>query len=450
MKRLPQDPHLPSLGKPRTRLWNFAFSGLCGALALGIFGTACKKSDKQAAPQASASAASTEKPPPNVDAALWGELAALPNVCKVDDQRGSVTCTQGEQRKLIAAFSSNQRPRIPALPTFAAALSSKKPALQTVAANVLYSAFRSSFGPDVKPGDVNAKDANELLTATLALPKALGRQALPAAVHAAMLANQADALYAALEKVEDPQLRAVAVRNFMVYGRLAAFKKIQELAKDDSSHLSPAALESPQNMLNWSPDEQAAICPWATEMLVDSRPLIAAKAASLLGSCSGEFIDKLLESGERSLADNKFTSAQLGGYRDLCSPNRRGRQSTATEQQCARCRKLLEKVVDAKGVDQQTRGTALGSLAYQWPDEKTAQLAKRLEKSSDTALAETARRTTQRLEQKKAMAAGAPSGLRGGMPPFGGGGRAGLMAPRLAPPAAPAAPPASPPDAEQH
>jgi hypothetical protein len=411
-------------------------------LAFGGLGLGCKKSAPQPAPQASASSAVADKPPPNVDAQLWGELAALPQACKVDDQRGTVTCTQGEQRKLISAFSSNQRSRIKALPTFIAALESKKPPLQTVAANLLYSAFRSSFGPEVKSGDVSAKDANALLTATIALPKALSRQALPAAVHASMLAGQSDALYAALEKVEDPQLRSVAVRNFMVYGRLGAFKKVQDLTRDDASRLSPAALEAPQNMLNWSAEEQAAICPWATELLTDTRPLIASKAASLLGSCSGEFIDTLLEAGERALAENKFTSAQLGGYRDLCSPNRRGRQSSATEQQCTRCRKLLEKVVEAKGVDQQTRGMALGSLAYQWPDEKTIQLSKRMEKSTDTGLAETARRTTQRLEQRKTMGAAAPSGALRSAPPFGSGARPALVAPRA--PGVPAAPPGEP------
>jgi hypothetical protein len=385
-----------------------------------------------------------EKPPANVDAQLWGELAALPQACKVDEQRGTVTCTQGEQRKLISSFSSNQRSRIQALPTIIAALESKKPPLQTVTANLLYSAFRASLGPEAKAGDVKPQEANELLAATIALPKALSRQALPAAVHAAMLAGQSDALYAALEKLDDPQLRAVAVRNFMVYGRLSALKKVQELAKDDASHLSPAALESPQNMLNWSTEEQAAICPWATSLLSDTRPLIASKAASLLGNCSGEFIDKLLESGEHALAENKFTSAQLGGYRDLCSPNRRGRQSTATEQQCARCRKLLEKVAEAKGVDQQTRGMALGSLAYQWPDDKTAQLSKRLEKSSDAALVEIAKRTSQRLEQRKTMGAAAPSSMLRTATPFGSAGRPRLLPPHGAAPAVPAAPPGEP------
>jgi hypothetical protein len=319
--------------------------------------------------------------------------------------------------------------------------------MQTVAANLLYSALRSTLGPDVKVGDVSAKDATDLLTATLALPKPLARQALPAAVHASMLANQSDALYVALEKLQDPQLRAVAVRNYMVYGRLTAFKKVQELAKDDTSHLAPAAVESPQNMLAWTAEEQAAICPWATGLLTDTRPLIAGKAASLLSSCSGEFIDKLLESGERSLAANKFAVSELAGYRDLCSANRRGRQSAATEQQCARCRKLLEKVTETKSVDQQARSMALSSLAYQWPDDRTVQLAKRLEKSPEASLADAARRTLQRIEQRKAMASSAASGVRGPMGLGGAASRPGLppnpgaaTPPPPSPPAAPADP----------
>jgi hypothetical protein len=103
---------------------------------------------------------------------------------------------------------------------------------------------------------------------------------------------------------------------------------------------------------------------------------------------------------------------------------------------------LLEKVVEAKGVDQQTRGMALGSLAYQWPDEKTIQLSKRMEKSTDTGLAETARRTTQRLEQRKTMGAAAPSGALRRAPPVGNGARPALVAPRA--PGVPAAPPGEP------
>lgn len=384
------------------------FSSLLVTLLLG-FGQGCKRTSQAPAPAASASAA-PDQVPPNVDADLWAQLANTAKTCKVDDQRGTVTCTQGEQRKLIAEFSSNQRSRTKSLPTFTAALSSKTPALQTVGANLLYTAFRTNFGPDVKSGDVSAKDANELLAATVALPKAQTRQALPAAVHAAMLANQSEPLYAALDKLGDVPLRAVAVRNLMTYGRLDALKKVQELAKDDKANLAAAALESPQNMLNWTEAEQAQICPWAMELLADTRPLIAAKAAALIGSCSGEFIDKLLDSGERALADKKFSSTELSGYRDLCAPNRRGRPSAASEQQCVRSRKLLEKVTENKAVEAQTRGMALGSLAHQWPDEKTMQLAKRLEKSPDKSLAESARRTAQRLAQRKASAAGGASG----------------------------------------
>ncbi|HWA75154.1 MAG TPA: hypothetical protein VG937_22605 [Polyangiaceae bacterium] len=416
-------------------------SGLSVALALASAN--CKRNPSGPAPQPSSSAvAAVEKAPANADAELWKELSDLTQACKVDDQRGTVTCTQGEQRKLISAFSSGQRSKIKALPTFAAALSSQKPAMQTVGANLLYSALRSSFGADVKTGDVSEKDAGDLLTAALKLPKALARQALPAAVHASMLANQSEALYTALEKLEDPQLRAVAVRNFMVYGRLTAFKKVQELAKDDASHLAPAAVESPQNMLAWTAEEQAAICPWATGLLSDTRPLIAGKAASLLSSCSGEFIDKLLEAGERSLAANKFAVSEVAGYRDLCSANRRGRQSAATEQQCARSRKLLEKVTETKAVDQQARSMALNSLAYQWPDDRTVQLAKRLEKSPDAGLADAARRALQRIEQRKAMAGTAASGMRGPMGLGGAAARPGLAST----PGAPTPPPAAPAD----
>jgi hypothetical protein len=440
MKRRPRDSSLQRRLRRKLEMRDVLFASLLATLALG-FGSSCKRATNKPVPASSASA-TPDKIPPNVDVDLWGQLASIAKTCKVDEQRGTVTCTQGEQRKLISEFSSNQRSRIKALPTFTAALSAKNPGLQTVAANLLYTAFRTSFGPDVKPGDVSAKDANELLAATVALPKAQTRQALPAAVHAAMLANQSEALYAAMDKLNDVPLRAVAVRNLMTYGRLNALKKVQELAKDDKANLAAAALESPPGMLNWTEAEQAQICPWAMELLADTRPLIAAKAASLIGSCSGEFIDKLLDAGERALADKKFSSAELSGYRDLCAANRRGRPSAASEQQCARSRKLLEKVAESKNVEVQTRGMALGSLAHQWPDERTLLLAKRLEKGSDTTLAESARRTIQRLEQRKTGGPGVASGAPRPRPPAPRppGAAVNPAAPQAPSPAAPQAP----------
>ena len=188
----------------------------------------------------------------------------------------------------------------------------------------------------------------------------------------------------------------------MTHGRMAAFAKVQELVKDPSPAVSLAVLEAPRNMFAWNEAEQAAICPWAVELLKDPRPAVATRAAGLLGSCTGEFVDLLLERGEKSLKAGELKAAEISPYRDLCSPARLRQPAAAMGTQCERNRKLLTGVINTKKLDSQTRSLALVSLAYQWPDDKTLKLAKSLEKDADKSVAEHATRTVKRIEQRKA------------------------------------------------
>src|SRR6187401_3732243 len=192
-----------------------SFSSVLGTLVLvaaGAGGTSCKSHGSPGSAPAGSASAAVEKVPPNADPELYHELSKIAKVCRVDDKQAMVTCPEGDHRKLAGLYISNQRPRVKAIPTLVIALDPKNPQLATVTANLLYSAFRSSWGTDLAPGAVEAKDAQALLTAVLALPKPLMRQSLPAAVHASMLANQSEPLYAELDKMTEPPLRAVAVR----------------------------------------------------------------------------------------------------------------------------------------------------------------------------------------------------------------------------------------------
>jgi hypothetical protein len=422
-----------------------------GVALVAVVFVGCKKPGGAArtTPSASASSASGAKANPNVDAKLLGDLVELTKVCKVDATAGSLSCPQGEQRRLVSEFISDQRDRAKATATFAAALVDPKPELRAAAANVLYSAFRSPWGPNAKPGSVRGADADALLAAALELPKAQALQAIPAAVHAEMLANRGDALHAVLDKSGEAQVRTTALRYLMTHGRLAAFPKVQELAKSPELPVALAAFESPQGMYNWTQPEQAAICPWAAQFLGDPRAPIAAKAAALLSSCSGEYVDRLLEVGESALKAGDFSSARIGAFRDLCAPHRRAQPSPPSDEQCKRARKLLESVIKENKLPEQTRTTALAALAYQWPDSDTMKLATKLKSDSNKSLAEIASRTVARLEQRNRQASRTGSGPHAGdgkaaattpAPPK----RTAAAAPASNPPATPA--PAAPPD----
>lgn len=377
------------------------------AASLGALG-ACQRKEKAPTPVASASNA-VPPLPANVDAELLKVLKDISTTCKVEPAEGGVTCTKGENRKLTSEFSSNTRKRPAAVATLAAALSDANPALQTVAANVLNTAFRAPWGSGAGAGSVRAADAKALLQAAVNAPKPLARQAIPGAVNAAFLAGIGDDVYAALDKADQAELAPLGYRYVMTYGRLSAFGKVQQLAKDPNPALAFAALEAPRNMYGWDEAERAAICPWALELLQDPRPNMGTRAAGLLGSCSGEFVDKLLERGEKAFKIGQFSSAELAPFRDLCSAASLRQPGAATTKQCEQNRKLLTAIVSSKKLESQTRSMALVSLAYQWPDDKTLKLAQSLRQDADKGLAERASATIKRLEERKASqkAAGA-------------------------------------------
>lgn len=222
----------------------------------------------------------------------------------------------------------------------------------------------------------------------------------PGAVNAAELGGLSADLYSALDAADSSELRPLGYRHVMTHGRLAA--KIQQLAKDPSSAVAFAALEAPRNMYGWTQAEKNEICPWAAALLKDPRPNVATRAAGLLSNCSGEFVDQLLDRGEQALKAGQFNAGEMGPFRDLCSPANARQVGAADEKQCERNRKLLSEVVGTKKLDSQSRSTALVSLAYQWPDDRTLKLARSLEKDPDKSLAEHANRTVKRLEQRRA------------------------------------------------
>jgi hypothetical protein len=403
-------------------------------LALALFAPACAKKEKQAPPPQQTTQAAA---PEGVDAELWNDLKALSTECAVDPKSSNVTCQQGEKRKLIGDFLRGQRERPPAVATLARALSDKDESMSTVAAHVLYSAFRTNFGTNVELGAVQAKDAKALIDAMAKAPAAQARQAAPATVHAAMLARQADALYAVLDAPDNEQLAGVAYRYVMTHGRLEAFDKVKALLKDQRMPVVLAALEAPRSMARWTEQEQAALCPWAKELLTDERPAVAAKAAGLLGSCQGEYVEALVAEGERLLKEKKLTAVHLAAFRDLCSPRRKDRNEAPSDAVCDRNRKLLEAVLADASLDARTRSVALTAIAAQWPDDKSKKLAKKYEQDKDAQLAQTAQRAIQRIERGP----GGPPHGRPGMPPFPvprpSPGSAPVSVPPAAPPAAP-------------
>jgi hypothetical protein len=382
----------------RSWLGKLAF-GLCVSI-YATLGCTCSKQDKQdtsdpAVAQKEENSASTAGGDP-----LWAQIRSLASSCDVNASTALLKCKDNEQRKLITDFARKGKARIDSIKTLATALSDKDPKIQTVAANILHLAFRSSFGNDVNVGDVSPESAKALIAAVAVIPKPQASRAMPATVHAAMLSGQTDALYKMLDGRAGDKLDLVAYRYLMTHGRLTAFPKVKELVKSDQLPVALAALASPTAMRNWSKDEQAQICPWARDLLDDDRTAIGGRAARLLSNCSGEYVDTLLQKGEELFKAGKLGQAQIPSFRDICGPGRRKSPELVSEAQCARNRQLLEKTLLAPATDPKTKVLVLSALVYQWPDASVLELAQKLSKDPDKDLARQASDTVRRLHRK--------------------------------------------------
>jgi hypothetical protein len=366
----------------------------------------CKKSTPSATPAGSASAAPQASKldptaPAGADPDLYQALGKVVENCNVNVNDATASCPGEEARKLGEEFSTGKRSGAAAVKTFALLLESKNEKLRAATASVMHSGLRNGFGADAKPGDVKAEDAQALLKSVFELPKPYIRRALPATVHAAVLANQLEPLYAKLDPSKDLDTAGVGIRYLMTHGRMATFPKVQELAKGAETRVALAGIEAVQNMEKWTDEEQKVLCPWTTEFLSDKRPSVAARAATALSNCGGEFLDQILSSGEKALKDGEFSSGRLSGLRMLCTPNRRAQPNAPTEAQCERVRNLLEKVIQTPKVEVSTRSSALVALTNLWSDARSVAFVKKLQAGKDEGLTDQLKTALRRLERKK-------------------------------------------------
>jgi hypothetical protein len=388
----------------------FVIWGLAAAF-VPVLASGCKKSTAPGSAASASASASAEpiteiKTPPGADPELFAKIAEIVQKCAVNVKEATTVCQGEETRKLGDDFSVGKRSRPDAVRTMALALESDNEKVRGATAAVLHAGFRNNWGADRKPGDVKADDAKEMIKATFALPKPYLRRALPATVHAAMLANQPDALYAALDSQKDLEIASIGLRHVMTHGRLAVFPKVQETGKSEEARFALSAIEAVQNMDKWSEDEQAAICPWLVQFLNDKRTSISARASTALNNCGGKYVDDILAAGEKAMKDNEFSSARLSGLRSMCTPSRRNQPNAPSPAQCERARALLEKVVQAPKLEVPTRSSALVALTNQWNDARTLAFVKRVQQTKPEGLTEQLKTALRRLEQKDAAPAG--------------------------------------------
>lgn len=368
------------------------------AIVAFVTGCSCEREKKEEVKEAPAT---PQEPaiPADVDQELFKLLEQAAVDCKVADARQRITCNGGEKNALALSFNKGERDRIAALPTLVYALKSEDEKLRALSAAVLYASFRTGLGPQAKKGAVKSEAASDFLKVTLALSDPLAMQAIPAATHASMLAGNAKELIAALSPEVPVQVRTMAYRYLMVYGRLDAFETIRTLGSDPGAAVVLSAIESPRNMREWTSEEQEAVCPWAVGFLDDTRPPVVGNAMAVLSNCAGKELDELLERLEQTLKEKQFSFIHSTALRDVCGAARTRREKGATDEQCDKVRRLQEKALKDADVKGRVRAMCLSSLAYNWPDEKTLAVARALKKDSDADVERTANQVITRLER---------------------------------------------------
>jgi hypothetical protein len=356
----------------------------------------CNKKKENSAP--APAAAPVVEVNKNIDQELLSALKDAAVDCKVLEKQQRVNCAGAKKNALVLSFNRGDRKRVGSLPTLTEGLKDKDPKVGALTSAVLYGSFRLGFGKDAENDKPKPDVAASLLAAALALPPSAAMQAIPAATHAATLSGQTEALLAKLDKNAALQIRTMAYRYLMVYGRLSVFNEIKTIAKDPSTAVALAAIESPRNMKDWTTKEQEQICPWATAFLEDKRPPVAGNATAVLSNCAGEHLDALITRIEQLLKDGSFSFVHSTALRDMCRTSKS--TNGAADEQCERVRKIQESVVQDSKMQPRVRAMTLSSLAHRWPDKQTLALAKKLESTKELELKKAAEQSVRRLNSR--------------------------------------------------
>jgi hypothetical protein len=378
-------------------------AGLFASVLLTLLALGCTCSKEREAPQKPEQPPERAEPelPKTVDPALLSELKRAAEECKQGPNR--IVCPGKSKNAITSEFNRGKRSKTTALPTFSYALSLGDEKLSTLAAAVLYGAYRLGLGTNQQPEPStrpSKQTARELLGGVLSLAPQASMQAIPAAVHAMWLTNQGDSLREALQTDLPIQVRTMALRYLMVYGRLNVFPEIERAAIEPRTAIVLAAVESPRNMRQWSEEERAKICPWLRGFLDDERDAVVGSALAGLSQCDTEDIDALLDQASQAASGGQFSFVHSTALRNLCGRTGQSRGSLANSEQCKEVRKLQEQVARNNELQARVRAMNLSNLAYDFPDEESLSLARELAKSESPEVKAAAEQSVKRIEQQ--------------------------------------------------
>ncbi len=377
-------------------LWNLMFLTLFAMTALACGKKDDKKDDGKPAADMTADMggdmgavapkpAEPEKPKVAIDEAFMKSLKAIVADCEIGKDDSYISKCKGKLNdELVEAYRERKDKKFEdTLDTLAVALTAEDHALNVVAASFISSMYSyiTNEGEKAMKFDKDAAGRFMAAVAKVKSPSLLGNIAV-AVTYIATLTEHDKALFDLIEA--EKSIQPYVLGQVMRFGRMRVFPKVQEYAKSTEPRISTSALAAPLGMYNATADEQKTICPWALGFLTSEVDQIFHNAGQNMIRCKGEYIDKLLDEGEKRLKEDKFNREYYFVFRDICfSMMGALTKEPGMEAQCDRNYKFLESVAKNKKIDGEFRGLALDAIYYQRRDKKTLDVLKKYANDKD-------------------------------------------------------------------
>jgi hypothetical protein len=359
--------------------------GLSAVLALG--GCKKKKPTADGGTDTTGGDDTTASAPLKKNPQIVEHLKKLQDGCTVSVESASVYSCKAKEDTAFYDFIRAQRPK-DLYETYAAVITTGDEKQKAVAIAQASNTF-FSLDKDLKKANATKDVANAFLDALAKDDRNAARLA-PITTNLSFLAGTKDRLIKVTDTLANTPARNNAYREFMQFGRLDALPKLKEVAKNKD--FAASALAAPRSMSDWTDAEKNAICPWAKGYLGDSSLNIAAEAGRDLVSCKGEYVDALLDEGEKRLKAKQFDNPFSDVFREVCFEfwGKSG-GNAERDAQCKRNYTFLEKVVNDETVKTDVRAWSLWNIYYQRRDKETLAIMRKYQNHKNPEIAKRAK-----------------------------------------------------------
>lgn len=340
--------------------------------------------------------------PEGVDANLYRELQEASQQCQINLRDSEVACTKRNIERLSEQIVQGARSQSHSLETIAYALAQTDPKLVTVAAQLLYDAYRAP-AEDKNSKAISKGTALNLIHTLAKLPSEQAADAAPAITYAAFATDTAKELYATVDNHVYTRLPGRTYKYLMAAGGMRAWDKVKALLGTQDTETYIAALDAPSMMLNKTDQERVQICDWYRALADDERPLVVGRASGYLIVCGPKYIEQLLVADEARLKDKSVKKLGLDAYRQMCTGMIAA--SGPTREQCTRFRKLLTTAIADTRFDPYTRKNAITLLTVNFIDKQTVTFLKKYTAEQPPMLGIAAQQSIKQIESQLAAQA---------------------------------------------